>query len=296
MNHDESITLLLRVVSDRPSGGRPSAKERRQAEEHVAQCSDCWEVLSVLYAVATDERPPESDRMRALYGCEQIQDQLWLLEGLSARQVTEQFPDVARHLGWCSVCREHLVEILLVARADARGEYGPPVIAPASPRWKAIAGTVGETIRELVGRAVVQIQEGIVVFTAIPAGAVVLPVTATVTRGAERGEEQGKTPISGTCISFPLADSGLSAEMTVRPNGSERVSLEIQVAGAEEHEFSFQLRMIHNGQKKLLTSKSVRGARLVVFKDLAAGEYLLEIRERARKLRFQIPFTTKGGT
>src|SRR5437016_5063582 len=82
VNHDESIEIILRGIADGRVGARPSTEERQQAEEHVAQCSDCWEVLSSFYTLATGEHPAESERMRTLYGCERVQDQLWLLEGL----------------------------------------------------------------------------------------------------------------------------------------------------------------------------------------------------------------------
>lgn len=296
MNHDESIAILLRAVAVQPKGGRPSAEERRQAEEHVARCSDCWEVLSLVYELATGEHTPEAEHMRVLYSCERIQDQLWLLEGLGAREVKEQFPEVVRHLGWCHACRDRLVEILHVAHAAARGEYGPPVIAPAAPQWKEIVGTVGEKIRALIGQVIVQIRQGADVFTSVPAGLIVSPVTADAMRGVDRKVEESKTPILGHRVSFPLADSGLSAELTLRANGSKRVCLEVQVTGAEEQEFSIQLRTTQKGQKQLLSSRTTRGTRLVAFKDLPTGEYQLEIRERARKLRFQIPFSTEVST
>ena len=98
VNHDESIAILLDAVTEEPQGDRPAPDQRRQAEEHVSRCSDCWRALSLLHERATGERPPHADRMRELFGCERVQDEMYLLVGLTGPQIAAERPGVARHL------------------------------------------------------------------------------------------------------------------------------------------------------------------------------------------------------
>src|SRR4029450_6703624 len=109
----------------------------RAAEEHVARCSDCWATLAVAHDLAFGEPPADAERMAALYGCDAVQDGLYLLTDLPAADIRAREPETARHLGWCLSCRERLVELIAVERAAARGDFQP---LPASlPTWRATA-------------------------------------------------------------------------------------------------------------------------------------------------------------
>lgn len=285
VNHNETIAILLRVMTTGRTGDRPFSQEQRQAEEHIAQCSDCWEVLSKLYTQATGGPPLEAERMRALYGCERIQDQMWLLTGLSPRDIEAQYPDIVRHLGWCHACRDRLVEIVRVARAAARGEFEPPVIAPATPRWEEKAGTRGETMRELVGRVLGHIRSGVAALTFVPERLAWDPL-----RGSLPAAPESREPALGQRVLFALADSGLSAELTLHAHGSERGQVEVHIAGPSQGGLSVRLRAVQAERTELVGSQPVRGAAPVVFRNLRPGQYVLEIHERARRWGFQITF------
>ena len=76
MTHRECMAVLL-------DAGRGAAA-RQEAEAHVACCSDCWAVLRLLHELAMGAPPEGADRMAELFGCERVQDRLYLLPGLSA--------------------------------------------------------------------------------------------------------------------------------------------------------------------------------------------------------------------
>src|SRR5437867_10275038 len=94
LNHDESIAILVDAVAEEPARGRPTPDQRREAEEHVSRCSDCWRVLSLLHERGREEPPPGADRMRELFGCEQVQDATYLLVGLSAPEIAAEQPEI----------------------------------------------------------------------------------------------------------------------------------------------------------------------------------------------------------
>ena len=45
---------------------------RRAAEEHVARCSDCWAVVSLLHELAMGGPPSDAERVEALFACGDI--------------------------------------------------------------------------------------------------------------------------------------------------------------------------------------------------------------------------------
>src|SRR5207247_5090773 len=168
VNHRESMAIRLGSRRGRARHPAPAARERREAEEHVGRCSDCWAVLSLLHELATGESPPGAERMGALFGCSPVQEEMYLLAGLTAEEIRRRHPHVARHLGWCHACRDRLAEVLSVERAAAQGELGPPLVAPAAARWTEGAAPAGERMCGAVARAAVQL---------LRAGAVVPPVS-----------------------------------------------------------------------------------------------------------------------
>src|SRR5881409_540265 len=203
VNHQECMAILLGSVQGRAGDPTLAARERREAEEHVSRCSDCWAVLSLLHEFATGEPAPGAERMGALFGCGPVQEEMYLLAGLTAEEIRKRHPHVARHLGWCHACRDRLAEVLSVERAAAQGELGPPLVAPAAARWTEVAARAGETICEAVGRAVIQLRRAGAVFTAVPEGFLVSPLPAPA--GALRGSPPKKTepPALGQKVEFP---------------------------------------------------------------------------------------------
>src|SRR5437870_3875723 len=153
VNHQECMAILLGSVQGRAGDSTLAARERREAEEHVSRCSDCWAVLSLLHELATGEPAPGAERMGALFGCGPVQDEMYLLAGLTAEEIRRRHPHVARHLGWCHACRDRVAEVMTIERAAARGDLGPPLVAgDEPPRLSVHVREIrGEGI-ELVGR------------------------------------------------------------------------------------------------------------------------------------------------
>src|SRR5437764_13392912 len=149
------MAILLGSVQGRAGDPTLAARERREAEEHVSRCSDCWAVLSLLHELATGEPVPGAERMGALFGCGPIQDETYLLAGLTAEEIRRRHPHVARHLGWCHACRDRVAEVMAIERAAARGELGPPLVTPAAPRWREAAARGGGAVRGGAGPAAV---------------------------------------------------------------------------------------------------------------------------------------------
>jgi hypothetical protein len=289
------MAILLDAVGSEPAARLPSRNVRTQAEEHVAHCSDCWQVVSLLHELATGKPPPEADRMPTLYHCEQVQDDLYSLESLSPYEVKTRYPEVARHLGWCHSCRDRLVDILQIGRAAARGEFGSPAILTAKPRWRETAGVVGERIRELVGHAVVQVRKGLIELTAVPDGLAVAPALALA--GARRGEaspgEVTDEPGQGHRVWLTLGESGLMAELTLRSQGADRVGVTVRVEGATEDPLAVSLRKSGAKRMTLVGSETVRGEEAAILHDLPAGEYVLEIQQKREKARFRVSFSVE---
>src|SRR5437016_8157875 len=208
VNHQECMAILLGSGQGRAGDPTLAARERREAEEHVICCSDCWAVLSLLHELATGEPAPGAERMGALFGCGPVQDEMYLLAGLPAEEIRRRHPHVARHLGWCHACRDRVAEVMTIERAAARGDLGPPLVAPAAPRWRGAAARVGETVREAVGTAVVQLRRAGAVFTAVPEGILGSPMAAPAAafRGpppTKKGEPKKEVPALGQKAEFP---------------------------------------------------------------------------------------------
>jgi hypothetical protein len=291
MNHGKSITVLLASApgSMAPS---PGPRERQEAEEHVATCSDCWAVLGLLHELSAGEQPAEAEHMVGLYGCGSVQGEMYRLAGMPAAQIGRAFPQLARHLGWCHACRERLVEVLEVERAAARGELGPPLFESAPARWRETIGSAGESIRELVGLLVVQLERATAVFTALPEGLVVSQAMAPAAalRGAPAVDAGTGALTFGRQVQVALADSGLRAELTLEPQGAELVGIALRVEGNPQAELSVHLREIHLDRAELVARQTVRGPEPIVVKGLRPARYVLEILERQQALRFKLRF------
>src|SRR5207245_11430455 len=154
VNHHECMAILLGSGQGRAGDPALAARERREAEEHVGGGSDCWAMLSLLHELARGEPVAGAERMGALFGCGPIQDEMYLLAGLTAEEIRRRHPHVARHLGWCHACRDRVAEVMTIERAAAQGDLGPPLVAPAAPGWRGAAARVGVSGREAAGAAV----------------------------------------------------------------------------------------------------------------------------------------------
>ena len=252
-------------------------------------------MLSLLHELARGEPAAGAERMGALFGCGPIRDEMYLLAGLTAEEIRRRHPHVARHLGWCLACRDRVAEVMAIEHAAARGELGPPLVTPAAPRWREAAAQVGETVREAVGTAVIQLRRAGAVFTAVPEGFLVSPMAAPAAafRGpppTKKEKEQKDVPALGQKAEFPLPDSSLSAELSLEPHGPDRVGMALRVSGHEPPRLSVHVREIRGEGLELVGRYSVRGAALVVVKGLTPGQYVLEIEDKQRARRFRLRF------
>jgi len=289
VNHEDCIAVLLATAPGQP--GDPETTARRQvAEDHAAWCSDCWSVLRTAYELAVGEPPPESERMQALFGCDAVQDRLYLFTDLTAADIRNREPALAHHLGWCVACRERLVELIAVERAAARGEL-EPLLAPA-PRWRETATRFGAKVREVVGHAVVRVGRAAAVFTEVPEGFLVgaVPVPVGAMRGLDAAASTGTAPGLGQEVQFALADSGLWVELRLEPQSDELVAIALRVSGSETSELSVQLRVVEAERAELVARYTVRGTAPVLVKGVRPGRYVLELHERERTLRFKLRF------
>jgi hypothetical protein len=182
--------------------------------------------------------------------------------------------------------------MLRVEEAVAPGELAPSIALAARPRWRQGAGALGETIRELVGQAVVQVREGMAVFTVAPEGLLLSPALAPAAawRGAPAASEPGSHPLLGSRAQLALGDSGLTAELALQAQGTERVGLELTVFGGEHGPLSMSLRTVVGDRTELVAFQTAGGGKPAVFSGLAPGRYVLDVHEKARDLSFRVGF------
>jgi len=283
VNHHDCIATLLGTPKD------AGAREQQDARDHAARCSDCWAVLALLYELAMGEPPADVARMPGLFGCEAVQDGMYLLTGLSADEMRAAQPGPAAHLGWCLACRERFAELVWAERAAARGEL-PALIAPALPAWRDVAGRFGEAVRELVGTLVIEARRTRAAFTAVPDG---LVVSGLATAGALRGASSEETGAGGLGhqVRFPLGESGLFAELALEAQGPDHVGIALGIAGASaDSGLSVHLREVKDDRADLVARYTVRAAEPVLVKNLQPGRYVLEVHERQHARRFQLRF------
>src|SRR5262249_46844752 len=279
VNHEDVIAILLGSVTGLPDDLEAIARDRRAAEEHVARCSDCWTVLRAAHELAFGEPPADAEHMAALFGCDAVQDRLYLLTDLTAAEIHSQEPTLARHLGWCLSCRERLAELIAVEHAAAAGEF-EPLLAP-SPRWRETVTRLGATVREVIGHVKVRVGRTAAVFTEVPEGFFVggSPVPVSALRGSEVSPT-GAAPGLGQEVQFALADSGLSVGLRLEPQSDELVAIALRVSGSETTDVSVQLRAVEAERAELVARYTVRGSAPVLVKGVRPGRYVLELHER----------------
>jgi hypothetical protein len=288
VSHQDCIATLLGAA------GGTDSRQQQEAREHAARCSDCWAVLSLLHELAMNEPPAEAARMAALFGCQPVQDAMYLLAGLSVDEMRAAHPESAAHLGWCLACRGRLAEVVWAERAVLAGEL-PAVIAVPAPVWRDIAGRVGEAVRELVGTLVIEARRTKAAFMAVPDGLVVFGLAPA---GALRGlpAEVGTGGL-GQQVRFPLGESGLFAELALRAEGPDQVGIALGIAGASiDRGLSVHLREVKDDRADLIARYTVRGDEPVVLKGLQAGRYVLEVHERQHARRFQLRFDIESAS
>src|SRR5262245_48179663 len=98
MTHDKAIDTLLDQVGRGPGVSAPAASILRQAQEHVRDCSDCWEMFDLLNILADGRRDPDAERMLQLYGCDRVRRELHLLVGVDPKKARTLYPATTGHV------------------------------------------------------------------------------------------------------------------------------------------------------------------------------------------------------
>src|SRR5438093_3662548 len=276
VTHDEALAVLTAWIVAAGRGSPTSLERRGAAEEHVSRCPDCWAELSATHQLIVGSPPEAADRMRELFGCATIQEQLYLLVGLTPAAMEKQHPHLAQHLAWCHACQDLLMDLLDMEELRdevrlTRARAALPTVAPARPRWVAITATHGERLLEMVGQFVVRVGREAAALVQWPEG--MEPVPVAVVRGPMRGRDDtrrgpgdtipplgGEPP--GRGFHFDLGDAGLSVNLVIAPEG-ERVRLSL-LAVRGDRPIAMTLRRIEGDRKYLVAAQSTAGAEELV--------------------------------
>jgi hypothetical protein len=269
VKHDDAIAILLASAPGAAPERAPTPSAAIDARAHMASCSDCFEVMALLHELASGDSVLRTQG-RTLFGCEAAREVFYRAVGLDAPALAKREPTLARHLGWCLSCRERFAEVLLVERMAARGDV-EPLLAPARAEWRELARAGGDVVRVLVGRLAVRVGRSVAAFTEVPLGLGVMaaPVPVALRRS---------TPASGDVgmaqhLRVPI-DGEHELDLALQPQGSARVALVVSVAGGPG--LVLELRAAADAGD-LLARSTLRDDRPVVVRDLAPGQYTLEI-------------------
>jgi len=272
VTHDECLTVLFQSVA-----GTPEAGAYQAAAEHVASCSDCWRLLELAHALQFGEPPPRADRLRELFGCAAVQDDLFTLVDLSPAEMHSRHPVAARHLAWCHACLGRLVEMREVEQA---------VSAPAAA-WRDVLLTGGARAVELVGEIALAFNEGVARFVRIPAG-----VEWVSTAGLPvRGETPGGPPPAGA-IRVPLDDGRLVAVLHLAPSTSKGADICIDIASVSVPRVTARLIEERSGDR-LVGFHAVPVGDSIVLREVPQGRYRLEIVDPADGLHVRLPLVVE---
>ena len=283
MTHEDAIDTLLKETSD--------LAQRAHAEEHVATCKACWEVVRLLSELAEGETTADS-----LYGCEPVREQFYLLSACTPEEARRRYPDVARHVGWCHACRFELVTFLQVEREAAGGAYDEVIEVDPSPgriAWKQVLGGAGERVHELLEHLAFRLHEGMISRISWPQGLAMTPLGAMAMRGASRdrgSEGKGSEPVvdaPGHRFQLDLDEATLDVNLMVEPQGKDRVRLEVRVLRGERS-ISMTLRRLEADQDILVAAQDASPAKTFVATNLLPGTYHLDVREQPRAERRRI--------
>lgn len=283
MTHDDAIATLLASAPDAPpTAARPDAATRERAAAHVARCSDCWASVAGLARVESGD----AERMRVLFGCEDVQGALFELVALPAATLASAHPDAARHLAWCHACRDRFAELVAVER-----EW------EARPRWTEVLTSAGERVREVAGHLVVRAGRVVAGLVAVPEGFVVVapvPAPAALRNGAI--ETPSEAPLVGRSARFDLGDSGVAAELDVESADDGRVTLALRLASETADLVSVRLYEVRPDGEALVARHTLRGAEPVVVRGLWPGAFVVELHEPQGEERYRMRLDIGPGT
>ena len=228
LSHDEALDRLL---ASSPTGGPADA----DATEHVARCPSCWAVVWACHRAHAGDDHTEAERMAALFGCDAIRDELYLLAADPAAAPTH----LARHVGWCGECREQLVELLAFARAE-------------------------DTWRDVVARLVVRVGNGVAAFASLGAaevrvlGMVAAPAPADVWTGQPAR------------VAVATGGGDPAVEVAVAADGDGRVRLTIEAPAGVA---TIALRAVSATGERMVASQAIEAGAALVFRQVPVGRY-----------------------
>jgi hypothetical protein len=257
VTHADAIAMLLALgtAEEDPGRPRPSIAERDATVAHLARCSDCWTALATLGGATASEAAD----MAARFGCESVQDDLFLLIGLDAAAIARDHAGAARHLSWCLGCRTRFAELVEVEREVA-----------TAPAWR----EVGDRVREAVGRLVVRIGRAATELVEIPQGFVLGPMTAPVpVRSA------GGPGARAQSARFQLGETDVWGEIAIDEADEASASLALRLVTETVAPLAIHVREARAGGDALVARYTLSGTEPVVIRGLWAGSFVVEVHD-----------------
>jgi hypothetical protein len=242
--------VIAKLLAPGPQGDAPVAPSDAVVA-HVANCSDCWQLLADLEVPDAAERVEMSSR----FGCDAVRDDLFALVDLDARTIAREHAPAARHLSWCHACRSRFAELVAVEREIA-----------AMPRWL----EVGTQVREAVGRLVVRLGRAAAGLVEVPDGFVLGPAGAPA---PVRGET---VAASAQSARVELGDSGVWVEVE---NDTADAGLCLRLLGGGGDPLSVRLREVRDDGEPLVARYTLGGAEPVLVRGLWPGSFVVELHD-----------------
>jgi hypothetical protein len=242
----------------------------------VAECVACWKELSEVGKALGTVTSETMERMRGLFGCEPIVEQLYRVVSMDAAEAGRRFPRIVAHLARCASCRGLLADLEAVSLTE------PP---PAAISWRDVIASGGEQIRELIGEVALRLQQGLVASARWPDGLVMVPVGAAAgaTRGREKGPGSGGEPAAlrgapGQAFRLDLDTIALGVELLIEAHDADRVRLEVQVLRGERP-VRIALRRVEGDREELVAAQDAAPSKKFVAANLQPGAYHLDVRD-----------------
>lgn len=258
MTHADAIATFLALGTSEGDPARPPTAAREATITHLARCSDCWTTVAGLWAGVTGEPPTGDAEMASLFGCDAVQDELWMLVGLDARAIGREHATAARHLGWCLACRSRFAELVRVEHDLA-----------AAPRWL----QVSERVREAAGRLVVRLGRAAAELVEIPDGFVMGASLAPV-------PVRGGAAVGGAqSARFEIGASGIWAEIGVDEGSESSAGLSLRLVGDAPAPLSVRVHEARGGGDVLIARYTLHGTEPILVRGLWPGSFTVELHD-----------------
>jgi hypothetical protein len=197
--------------------------------------------------------------MAGRFGCESVQDELYLLVGLEGAAIARDHAGAARHLGWCLGCRTRFAELVEVEREVA-----------TAPAWR----DVGDRVREAVGRLVVRLGRAATELVEIPQGFVLGPMAAPVpVRGASVPGALAQS------ARFRLGETDVWGEIGIDEADDASASLALRLVAETEAPLAIHVREARADGDALVARYTLSGTEPVVIRGLWAGSFVVEVHD-----------------